>query len=60
MFSLDRFSFQQLLLVAFLLIAGLLSAASLRGLFTIEALITQSSQGARQAVSLSAAASSRS
>jgi two-component system sensor histidine kinase GlrK len=56
MLSLDRFSFQQLLLVAFLLIAGLLSAASLRGLFTIEALITQSSQGARQAVSLSAAA----
>lgn len=54
--SLDRFSFHQLLLVAFLLIAGLLSAASLRGLFTIEALITQSSQGAQQAVSLSAAA----
>ncbi len=56
MFSLDRFSFHQLLLVAFLLIAGLLSAASLRGLFTIEALITQSSEGAQQAVSLSAAA----
>lgn len=56
MFSLDRFSFHQLLLVAFLLIAGLLSAASLRGLFTIEALITQSSDGAQQAVSLSAAA----
>lgn len=56
MLSLDRFSFHQLLLVAFLLIAGLLSAASLRGLFTIEALITQSSDGAQQAVSLSAAA----
>ncbi|OYT97891.1 MAG: two-component sensor histidine kinase [Burkholderiales bacterium PBB1] len=56
MFSLDRFSFHQLLLVAFLLIAGLLSAASLRGLFTIEALITQSSDGAKQAVSLGAAA----
>ena len=56
MFSLDRFSFHQLLLVAFLLIAGLLSAASLRGLFTIEALITQSSDSAQQAVSLSAAA----
>jgi two-component system sensor histidine kinase GlrK len=56
MFSLDRFSFHQLLLVAFLLIAGLLSAASLRGLFTIEALITQSSDGAQQAVSLGAAA----
>ncbi len=56
MFSLDRFSFHQLLLVAFLLIAGLLSAASLRGLFTIESLITQSSDGAQQAVSLGAAA----
>lgn len=56
MFSLDRFSFHQLLLVAFLLIAGLLSAASLRGLFTTQALITQSSDGARQAVSLNAAA----
>ncbi len=56
MISLDRFSFHQLLLVAFLLIAGLLSAASLRSLFTIEALITQSSDGAQQAVSLSAAA----
>lgn len=56
MFSLDRFSFHQLLLVAFLLIAGLLSAASLRGLFTIETLITQSSDSAQQAVSLSAAA----
>lgn len=54
--TLDRFSFHQLLLVAFLLIAGLLSAASLRGLVTIEALITQSSDGAQQAVSLSAAA----
>lgn len=56
MFSLDRFSFHQLLLVAFLLIAGLLGAASLRGLFTIEALITQSSDSAQQAVSLGAAA----
>ena len=56
MLSLDRFSFHQLLLVAFLLIAGLLSAASLRGLFTIEALITQSSEGAQRAVSLTAAA----
>lgn len=56
MYSLDRFSFHQLLLVAFLLIAGLLGAASLRGLFTIETLITQSSDSARQAVSLGAAA----
>lgn len=54
--SLDRFSFHQLLLVAFLLIAGLLGAASLRGLFTIETLITQSSDSAQQAVSLGAAA----
>jgi two-component system, NtrC family, sensor histidine kinase GlrK len=56
MLSLDRFSFHQLLLVAFLLIAGLLSAASLRGLFTLQGLITQSSQGAQRSVSLSAAA----
>lgn len=45
-----RYSFRQLLLVAFLLIAALLSAASLRGLFTLEALLRQSSEGARQAV----------
>ena len=56
MFSLHRYSFRQLLLVAFLLIAALLSAASLRGLFTLEGLLKKSSQGARQAVSLSAAA----
>lgn len=54
--SLHRYSFRQLLLVAFLLIATLLSAASLRGLFTLEGLLRQSSQGARQAVALSAAA----
>ena len=54
--SLHRFSFRQLLLVAFLLIAALLSAASLRGLFTLEGLLRQSSAGARQAVALSAAA----
>jgi two-component system sensor histidine kinase GlrK len=45
-----RFSFRQLLLVAFLLIAALLSAASLRGLYSLEALLRQSSDGARQAV----------
>jgi two-component system sensor histidine kinase GlrK len=56
MFSLHRYSFRQLLLVAFLLIAALLSAASLQGLFTLEGLLKKSSQGARQAVSLSAAA----
>ncbi|MEY4563592.1 MAG: hypothetical protein RLZZ618_2869 [Pseudomonadota bacterium] len=54
MFSLHRYSFRQLLLVAFLLIAALLSAASLQGLFTLEGLLKKSSQGARQAVSLSA------
>lgn len=54
--SLHRYSFRQLLLVAFLLIAALLSAASLRGLFTLEGLLRQSSAGARQAVALSAAA----
>jgi two-component system sensor histidine kinase GlrK len=45
-----RYSFRQLLLVAFLLIAALLSAASLRGLYSLEALLRQSSEGARQAV----------
>ncbi|WP_236674970.1 sensor histidine kinase KdpD [Piscinibacter sp. HJYY11] len=45
-----RYSFRQLLLVAFLLIAALLSAASLRGLFTLEKLLRQSAEGARRAV----------
>jgi two-component system sensor histidine kinase GlrK len=45
-----RYSFRQLLLVAFLLIASLLSAASLRGLFSLENLLRQSSEGARRAV----------
>jgi two-component system, NtrC family, sensor histidine kinase GlrK len=45
-----RYSFRQLLLVAFLLIAALLSAASLRGLYSLEVLLRQSSDGARQAV----------
>ena len=44
--SLHRYSFRQLLLVAFLLIAALLSAASLRGLFTLEGLLRQSSAAA--------------
>ena len=52
----NRFSFRQLLLVAFLLVAGLLSAASLRGLFTLERLLAQSAQGAQEALRLSAAA----
>ncbi|MEO8153733.1 MAG: HAMP domain-containing sensor histidine kinase [Rhizobacter sp.] len=45
-----RYSFRQLLLVAFLLIAALLSAASLRGLYSLETLLSQSSEGARRAV----------
>ena len=49
-----RYSFRQLLLVAFLLIAALLSAASLRGLFSLETLLRQSSEGARQAVARTA------
>jgi two-component system sensor histidine kinase GlrK len=56
MLTLNRFSFRQLLLVAFLLIAGLLSAASLRGLFTLEGLLAQSAQGAQEALRFSAAA----
>jgi len=49
-FSLQRYSFRQLLLVAFLLIAALLGGASLRGLYLLEGLLRQSSEGARQAV----------
>ncbi len=56
MFNLQRYSFRRLLLLAFLLIAGLLGAASLRGLFTLEGLLKQSSAGAEQALALSAAA----
>jgi two-component system sensor histidine kinase GlrK len=49
-FSLQRYSFRQLLLVAFLLIAALLSVASLREFYLFEGLLGQSSEGARQAV----------
>ncbi len=49
-FSLHRYSFRQLLLVAFLLIATLLSVASLREFYLLESLLGQSSEGARQAV----------
>src|SRR3990167_237171 len=52
---LNRYSFRQLLLVAFLLIAALLGAASLRGLFTLEGLLLQSGAGARAAVAETAA-----
>jgi two-component system sensor histidine kinase GlrK len=49
-FSLHRYSFRQLLLVAFLFIAALLSVAAVRELYLLEALLGQSSEGARQAV----------
>ena len=55
---LQRFSFRQLLVVAFLLLAALLGAASLRALFTLEDLTLQSRDGALRALELSAAAQS--
>ena len=53
-----RFSFQQLLLVAFLLIGALLGAAALRALFSLESLMAQSRESAAQAIALSTAAQS--
>ncbi|WP_439586218.1 sensor histidine kinase [Hydrogenophaga sp.] len=53
-----RFSFQQLLLVAFLLIGVLLGAAALRALFSLETLMAQSRESAAQAIALSTAAQS--
>lgn len=53
---LERVSFRQLLVAAFLLIAGLLAAASLRAVFTLEQLTMQSRDGAARALDLSAAA----
>lgn len=53
-----RFSFRQLLLLAFLLITLLLGAASLRGIYALEDLIKRSSVGAQQAIALSGAAQS--
>lgn len=53
-----RFSFAQLLLVAFVLIGVLLGAAALRALFSLEKLMAQSRQSAVQAVALSTAAQS--
>lgn len=47
-------SFRQLLVLAFLLIAVLLGAASLHGLRTLEALVTQSRAGLIRAVELNA------
>ncbi len=55
---LERVSFRQLLVAAFLLIATLLAAASLRALFTLEQLTMQSRDGAARALDLSAAAQS--
>lgn len=55
MFTFHRVSFRQLLLVAFLSIAGLLAMASLGGLFTLERLMGQSRAAAERAVQLTAA-----
>ncbi len=55
---LQRFSFRQLLVIAFLLIAALLGAASLRALFTLEDLTLQSRESAARALQLSGAAQS--
>jgi two-component system sensor histidine kinase GlrK len=55
---LQRFSFRQLLVIAFLLIAALLGAASLRALFTLEDLTQQSRSNATRALELSGAAQS--
>lgn len=55
---LQRFSFRQLLVIAFLLIAALLGAASLRALFTLEDLTLQSRDNAAHALELSQAAQS--
>ena len=49
-------SFQQLLLLAFLLIAGVLGASALRAVFTLEALMGQSQASAAQAAALNVAA----
>ncbi|MCZ8092324.1 MAG: HAMP domain-containing sensor histidine kinase [Acidovorax sp.] len=49
-------SFQQLLLLAFLLIAGLLGASALRAVFTLETLMGQSQASAAQAAALNVAA----
>lgn len=50
---LSGLSFQQLLLLAFLLVAGLLGVSSLRALHTLEQLMVQSRQGTAQAAILS-------
>ena len=55
---LQRFSFRQLLVIAFLLIAALLGAASLRALFTLEDITLQSRDNAAWALDLSGSAQS--
>jgi len=55
---LQRFSFRPLLVIAFLLIAALLGAASLRTLFALESLTEQSRDNAARALKLSGAAQS--
>jgi len=55
---LQRFSFRPLLVIAFLLIAALLGAASLRALFALEDLTVQSRDYAARALALSGAAQS--
>jgi len=55
---LQRFSFRQLLVIAFLLIAALLGAASLRALFTLEDITLQSRDNAARALELSGSAQS--
>ncbi len=55
---LQRFSFRQLLVIAFLLVAALLGAASLRAVFTLEELTRQSRDSGLRALQLSAEAQS--
>ena len=55
---LQRFSFRQLLVIAFLLIAALLGGASLRALVTLQELTLESSDNASRALDLSNAARS--
>ncbi len=55
---LQRFSFRQLLVMAFLLVAALLGAASLRAVFTLEELTLQSRDSGLRALQLSADAQS--
>lgn len=53
-----RFSFPQLLLVAFVLIGALLGAAAVRTLFSLDTIMAQSRESTTQAIALSTAAQS--